>query len=219
MNNHFILGIETSGLLCSVAWWRKGEILLEYNIEQRNAHSIVLAEMIKKGHTKLGIDSHSISLLAVSSGPGSFTGLRIGMAYAKGFCLGHDIPLAPITNFDLLAALADDNEKPVYTLISARHDLYYTGVFTNKHGELKDKYLADKNRLISEIPTDAQIIVHEENNQELFKTSLPSERFVIEGAYSASMICNLAYQAFLNKTIPLLDGIEPLYLQAFAGVV
>lgn len=219
MNNVLILGLETSGILCSVAWWQNSAILLEYNIEMRNAHSTILADLIIKGHKKLGIDAHSVSLVAIGCGPGSFTGLRIGMAYAKGFCLGNGIPLIPVTNFEVLAALAEDIQKPIYTLIEARHDFYYTGVFSHKNGELTDKYLADKKTLLSTIPLNAQIIVHEENQKGMFRDAFPPGKSIQQGEYKSSVICEIGYEAFINQQGPLLDEIEPLYLQAFAGVV
>jgi tRNA threonylcarbamoyladenosine biosynthesis protein TsaB len=218
MNNVLILGLETSGILCSVAWWQRHTILLEYNIERKHAHAANLANLITKGHKTLGIDAQAISLVAIGCGPGSFTGLRIGMAYAKGFCFGRGIPLIPVTNFEVLAALAENRQKPVYTLIEARHDLYYTGVFSQKEGRLTEKYLAEKKDLIAAIPADAQIIVHEENQKGGFKAFLGPGRSVIQGEYKSSLICEIGYRTFITQENLPLDQIEPLYLQAFAGV-
>jgi tRNA A37 threonylcarbamoyladenosine modification protein TsaB len=118
-----------------------------------------------------------------------------------------------------LAALAEDRQNPVYTLIEARHDLYYTGVFSGKNRELTDKYIADKETLIATIPADVQIIVHEEKQKGAFKKALPPERSIQRGEYKSSIICEIGYQAFITREIPLIDAIEPFYLQAFAGVL
>jgi len=219
MNDFITLGIETSGILCAVAWWQNGQTLLEYKLESKNAHSTVLADFIKKGHKSLAIDSRSISLVSVASGPGSFTGLRIGMSFAKGFCIGGDIPLVAVTNFDLLAALADQNAQPVYTLIEARHDRYYAGQFLKKNGELTRKFLAHKEQLAAEIPDNTQIIVHEEVQKGTFQKCLPAGRTVIPGDYQASILCETGRRVFTEQPLIPLDDIEPLYLQAFAGVL
>ena len=219
MNKSIVLGLETSGIVCSVAWWQNGETLLEYNIERENAHAAILAGLIKKGHKALAIDSSAVALLAVGSGPGSFTGLRIGMSFAKGFCMGRNIPLVAVTNFNVLAEFATEISKPVYTLIEARHAMYYTGVFSHKNGELTKKYLADKKELVSEIPEEAQIIVHEEKNKGAFRQILSPDRRLVQGAYKSSIICAIGQRIFEQQAAPALDDIEPLYVQAFAGVL
>jgi len=219
MNDHITLGIETSGILCAAAWWQDNQTLLEYSLEIKNAHSTVLADFIKKGHKTLAIDASSISLVCVACGPGSFTGLRIGMSFAKGFCLGGNIPLVAVTNFHILAALAEENGQPVYTLIEARHDRYYTGLFSQKRGKLTKKYLAPKEQLAAEIPAGAQIIVHEEMHKGTFHKCLPAGRAVIPGDYKPSILCELGRRVFSEQPLTPLDDIEPLYLQAFAGVL
>ena len=71
MNNPLILGIETSGRLCSIAWWQDETILLEYNLESKNEHTILLDTFVKKGLEELKIDPKSITLVVIASGPGS----------------------------------------------------------------------------------------------------------------------------------------------------
>ena len=219
MSDRLILGIETSGILCAVAWWQDDQMLLEYHLEMKNAHSTVLADFIKKGHKALTIDARAVSLVAVAAGPGSFTGLRIGMAFAKGFCMGRGIPLVPVTNFEILAALAAGNQQVIYTLIEARHGSYYTGIFRQKEGVLTEKFLAHKDKLAAEIPVNAEIIVHEEIQEGAFQSCLPGGRKVVQGVYETSHLCKLGRRIFAEQPPIALDDVEPLYLQAFAGVL
>jgi tRNA threonylcarbamoyladenosine biosynthesis protein TsaB len=219
MNDPIVLGIETSGILCSVAWWQSSQTLLEYNIEKRNAHATLLANLVEKGLKKLGLSGDSISLVAVGSGPGSFTGLRIGMAYAKGFCLGQDIPLVPVTNFEVLADLARDHRGPVLTLIEARRGYYYAGRFSTGSNVPEEQYLTEGSTLIKDIDPESMLIVHEEIAPGTLINSVSNLISIEQGNYSSAAICALAYQKYKQSDLLNLDDIEPLYLQPFAGVL
>jgi tRNA threonylcarbamoyladenosine biosynthesis protein TsaB len=219
MSNYLILGIETSGILCSVAWWQNGSVLLEYNLERKNEHAILLAAFVERGFKELEIDSKAVTHVAIGSGPGSFTGLRIGMSYAKGFCLGHNIPLIPVTHFELLSDLAEDNKFPVYTLIEAGKGNYYTGIFNRDKSELDEKYLFPISQLENKIPEKGQIVVHEENSKGYFTQFFGRTAEIIAGQYSAARLCALGYNKHLKGPLLKLNEIEPQYLQTFAGVL
>ncbi len=219
MNDPVVLGIETSGILCSVAWWQRNQTLLEYNIEKRNAHATLLASLVEEGLKNLDLSPESINLVAVGSGPGSFTGLRIGMAYAKGFCLGQDIPLIPVTNFEVLAHLAKDHRGPVLTLIEAGKGFYYAGSFPSGSSVPDEQYLAEGSKLIQNIASDSKLIVHEEIARDTLINSVPEFIPIEQGNYSAAVICALGYQKYEQKELLNLDEVEPLYLQPFAGIL
>ena len=98
-----ILAIETSEKLCSAAIMLNEEDFFELNIQQKNIHSEKLMEMISTLLNNADVQLKDLSHIAVSIGPGSFTGLRIGLSVAKGLAYGADIPLVPVPNFDALA--------------------------------------------------------------------------------------------------------------------
>jgi tRNA threonylcarbamoyladenosine biosynthesis protein TsaB len=218
MNNHLILGIETSGIRCSVAWWQNGSVLLEFNLEKKNEHAVLLPAFIEKGFEELEIEPKSVTHVVIGSGPGSFTGLRIGMSYAKGFCFGHNIPLIPVTNFELLSALAEENDFPVFTLIEAGRGNYYTGIFNQSKSELDDKFLLSDSQLKEKIPDNGQIVIHEENSKGYLTKFLGRTTKVVEGQYSAARLCDLGFKKYPKGPHQNLAEIEPQYLQAFAGV-
>ena len=217
MSDHLVLGIETSGIRCSVAWWQKDTTLLEYNLDRKNEHAVLLATFIEKGFKELGIEPKSVTHVAVGSGPGSFTGLRIGMSYAKGFCYGYNIPLIPVTNFELLSDLEDNIKIPVYTLIEAGRGNYYVGIFNTEKSKLDQKYLSPISQL-EQLSPNVHIIVYEENSEGYIRKFLSKTAKISDGKYSAARLCALGYYKYQRGSALELNEIEPLYLQNFAGV-
>ncbi|MEJ2542636.1 MAG: tRNA (adenosine(37)-N6)-threonylcarbamoyltransferase complex dimerization subunit type 1 TsaB [Calditrichaceae bacterium] len=129
-----ILGIETSDLLCSVAFVENDRILAEYNHELPRQHASLVGSLVENGgkfltDNKLASENFmdDLKLVAVSIGPGSFTGLRIGLSYAQGLCLGKNIPIVGISNHQVLAEYCPDDSNKVFTIIDARQDEVYLG--------------------------------------------------------------------------------------------
>ena len=218
MSDTLILGIETSGILCSVAWWQNGSTLLEYSLERKNEHAVLLAALVEKGFKELQLNPSKTTHVAIGSGPGSFTGLRIGMSYAKGFCFGYNIPLIPVTNFEVLSDLADDGVSPVYTVIEAGKGNYYTGIFKHDKRELSETCFFSISDLYNKITDSGLVIVHEEISKGYFTQFFEKAIKVIDGNYSASRLCSISYKKLERDQYSKLDEIEPFYLQAFAGI-
>lgn len=98
-----ILSIESATTVCSVALHQNGEILGLMEINQENVHAKKLMLLIESLFAKLGLNTKNLNAVAVSSGPGSYTGLRIGVSIAKGLAFAHDIPLIGIDTLNALA--------------------------------------------------------------------------------------------------------------------
>ncbi|MCF8241600.1 MAG: tRNA (adenosine(37)-N6)-threonylcarbamoyltransferase complex dimerization subunit type 1 TsaB [Melioribacteraceae bacterium] len=98
-----ILAVETSGNLCSTALMLNEKDFLEYNIHKKHIHSQKLLSCIENLLKDANMSLEELDALAVSSGPGSFTGLRIGMAAVKGLALGAGLPIIPVPTFDAFA--------------------------------------------------------------------------------------------------------------------
>lgn len=98
-----ILSIETSGKLCSAAILLSPEDYYEITISQKHIHSKKLLSLIDSLLPQAGVTLKEMRSIAVSIGPGSFTGLRIGLSSAKGLAFGSDLPLIPVPTFDALA--------------------------------------------------------------------------------------------------------------------
>ena len=98
-----ILCLETSSRVCSVAIGNEDRILSCRQSEQENAHSSGLTNLIESALLDAGLEMHELAAIAVSMGPGSYTGLRIGVAAAKGFCYALEKPLIAISTLKSLA--------------------------------------------------------------------------------------------------------------------
>ena len=123
-----ILAIETSERLCSAAIMLNEDDFFELNIQQKNIHSEKLMEMISTLFNNADVQLKDLSHIAVSIGPGSFTGLRIGLSVAKGLAYGADIPIVPVPNFDALALQISNylnpNDKFIIANKASMSELY-----------------------------------------------------------------------------------------------
>ena len=97
-----ILAIDSSGLTASVALQTDGKLTAEYTVNNKKTHSQTLLPMIEEIMRSEGLEPKDLDCIAVSAGPGSFTGLRIGSATAKGLGLALDIPVAEVSTLQAL---------------------------------------------------------------------------------------------------------------------
>lgn len=99
-----ILSIETSTSVCSVALSAEGKVLFEKSSFEGPSHAALLGVFVEEALSVLKENERKLDAVAVSSGPGSYTGLRIGVSLAKGLCFGWNIPLISIHTLDIMAA-------------------------------------------------------------------------------------------------------------------
>ena len=129
-----VLGIDSSGLVASAALLEEESILGDYSTNYKKTHSETLMPMIDTLLTQLGVERTAIDYVAVASGPGSFTGLRIGAATAKGICLALHVPLIPVPTLDAMAMNLWGAADLVCPMMDARRDQVYTGIYAFSEG-------------------------------------------------------------------------------------
>lgn len=128
-----ILAIDTSSSVGSAAVIAHGEVLAESSARVRATHSEEILAMVSEVLARGGLRPVDIQLVAVGIGPGSFTGVRIGMATAKGLHIALDVPLVGVTSLNAMAASAWGAEGYVLTALDARRDeLYAAGWIVTK---------------------------------------------------------------------------------------
>jgi tRNA threonylcarbamoyladenosine biosynthesis protein TsaB len=126
-----VLSIESATNVASVALCEEGMVLAERFLNIRKNHSEKLLPMIDGMLADAELDAEEIGLLAVSVGPGSFTGLRIGMSTAKGLAYGWDLPLKGVNTLDAMAYALRGDLGTVVPLINARRKEAFGGFFAS----------------------------------------------------------------------------------------
>ena len=125
-----ILGLDSSGLVASVAVVEDDRLLAEYTTDYKKTHSQTLLPMLDELKKMIELDCSTLDAIAISSGPGSFTGLRIGSATAKGLGLALKKPLVEVPTLEGLAWNLWGASEIVCPIMDARRNQVYTGAYT-----------------------------------------------------------------------------------------
>lgn len=132
-----ILGLDSSGIVASVAIVEDDVLIAEYTVNYKKTHSQTLLPMLDKIAKMTELDLNSIDAIAVAAGPGSFTGLRIGSATAKGLGLALKKPLIAIPTVEGLAYNLYDISGLICPIMDARRKQVYTGIYRFTDHQLK----------------------------------------------------------------------------------
>lgn len=125
-----IIAMDSSGLVASVAVIEDDILIGEYNVQYKKTHSQTLLPMLDELKRMVDLDLSTVDAIALAAGPGSFTGLRIGSATAKGLGFALDIPLIEIPTLDGLACNLYGSDKLICPIMDARRNQVYTGIYT-----------------------------------------------------------------------------------------
>ncbi len=132
-----VLGIDTSTLVCSAALAKENRIVGEFTLQNKKTHSQRLMPLIASLMESCDLNPGDLEGIAVSSGPGSFTGIRIGVVTARALSQALRIPLVGIPTLDVLASQFFYTEALVCPLLDARRGEVYTGVYRSTGGRME----------------------------------------------------------------------------------
>lgn len=124
-----ILGIDSSGMTASVALVASGVVMAEFTVNNKRTHSETLLPMIDKLMNMAEVQPSELTAIAIAAGPGSFTGLRIGAATAKGLALALDVPIVPVPTLEGLAYNLAGEKRLVVSVMDARRNEVYAGAY------------------------------------------------------------------------------------------
>lgn len=132
-----ILALDSSGQVASVAILEDDELIAEYTTNYKKTHSETLVPMLDEIFKMTGIDIGTVDAIAVTKGPGSFTGLRIGSSTVKGLSYYLKKPIIAVPTVDAIAQNLWGTDKLVCPIMDARREEVYTGIYKFEDGELK----------------------------------------------------------------------------------
>ena len=124
-----LLALDSSGLVASVAVMEDDTMVAEYTMNYKKTHSQTLVPMLDQMSKMIELDLNTIDAIAIASGPGSFTGLRIGSTTAKGLGLALNKPIIPVPTVDALAYNLYGNTGVICPIMDARRNQVYTGIY------------------------------------------------------------------------------------------
>lgn len=124
-----ILALDSSGLVASVALMEDDSLTAEYTIQYKKTHSQTLLPMLEEVRRMVELDMDTVDAIAVAAGPGSFTGLRIGSATAKGLAFAMKKPIIPVPTLEGLAYQMYGTDALVCPIMDARRNQVYTGLY------------------------------------------------------------------------------------------
>ncbi len=219
-----ILGIETATEVCSVSLSLNGLCLAENSIQSGNMHASMLHILVDKILSQTEKTLKDLQAVAISMGPGSYTGLRVGTASAKGYCFALNIPLIAINSLESLSKCVLDQtdikkNSLLLPMIDARRMEVYTAAFDTELNEVEKTQA---------VILDEAYVKHITQNHEVIYFGNGSDKAIeLFGSYQAKHIadvqlnakglCKIAYTKFKLQQFEDLRSFEPFYLKDFIG--
>ena len=158
-----LLAMDTGQAACSVALWREGQVVAHRYVPMPKGHAVALVPMIEEVQNETGFAFAELDALAVTVGPGTFTGLRVGLATARGLALAANKPLIGVTTLEAIAWAAREEAEQKKALIAAAFDARRNEVYLQSfgaHGEhLSEPMLADLEQCDSNVPASVSSVL------------------------------------------------------------
>jgi tRNA threonylcarbamoyladenosine biosynthesis protein TsaB len=219
-----ILGIETSTKICSVALHDSGNLLGEIILTTEKAHAEMLTVSISALFEQCKITGSSLAAIALSEGPGSYTGLRIGSSTAKGLCFAYDLPLIALPTLSAMSAAYSEqiwqNDFLFIPMIDARRSEVFAQVFDFSQNALTspDSVVVDENSFENYLQDKKAVFFGDGalKCQKIIKH--PNALFAPDFIFSARMLGKTAFQYFLQKKFADTAYFEPFYLKEYQAV-
>lgn len=219
-----ILNIDTATSACSVALAKNGKVIALKESNEGLNHSVLLGiytdEILKENH----LNAHDLDAIAISMGPGSYTGLRIGVSLAKGVCFGAGKPLIAVPTLQALAqSVSSRLQKEAYycPMIDARRMEVYTAFFDKDNRTIIDTKaeIIDENSF-ADILAEHKVYFFGNGSQKISHIlTSPNACFIENIETSATHICGIAEQHYQIGQFVDVAYFEPFYLKDFIATI
>lgn len=213
-----ILCIETATTNCSVAVVKNGKLLaLKEDNSKSYSHAERLHVYIQEVLQDANISKDELQAIAVSKGPGSYTGLRIGVSAAKGLCFALDVPLISVPTLQSLAMQVEEKDGIIIPMLDARRMEVYAAVYDTDYNEIRETRaeILDENSYANYLEKGRVYFIG--NGVEKFKNicAHPNAVFMENGLPSAREMCSIANKKFRESDFEDTAYFEPFYLKDF----
>lgn len=213
----YILHLETSTKNCSVTISKAGKLLVScQEVAQDFKQAEKLYRFVEWAIQGVGIAFSDISAVAIGAGPGSYTGLRIGMSAAKGYCFALGVPLLSFSSLQVMAnAFIDSGYERIVAQMDARRMEVYSGIFCGETGVAlsKEEALVLDEKSYAEISGKKILFVGDGALKAKDILQLPNAYFMPDVYPSADFSVGITYQKFLQKEFEDLEAFAPNYLK------
>ncbi len=218
-----LLAMDSSGLVASVAVITEDTLLAEYTVNYKKTHSQTLLPMLDEIVRMVELDLNEIDAIVVSSGPGSFTGLRIGSATAKGIGLALHKPIVTIPTLDGMAFQLFGTDKLICPMIDARREQVYTGLFGFSDDEfqvIKAQCALSVAEILDEINQRKREVIFLGDGVDVYR-NLIINKITVPYSFAPSFLNRqragavgaLGIRYFKENKIQTADEHEPIYLR------
>lgn len=220
MANSKILCIDTTSEFCSVSLFINQNLIENNNSKIERSHSKLLIKLIDDTLNNNKLKIADIDIFSISKGPGSYTGLRIGLSSIKGFCYALDKPLVSINTLKILAISAleniDDKDFILCPMIDARRMEVYTKSFDHNLNELSNDQAIILEKDTFDNYKDKKVYFFGDGSDK-FKKIVSRKNFIFLDNINpdSKFMGQLSYDKFINRNFEDLSSFEPNYIKDF----
>ena len=210
-----ILAIDTSSEICGVCILEDNNLIDDNSISNGMTHSENLMPLISEILERNNLKITDIELIACTVGPGSFTGIRIGISTIKALAEVNNIKIAGITSLEVLAGNISNADVKV-SILDARNDQVYCGIFDNENNLIEDMIADSIDNTILKLKRYNNIVCvgnGADKHKDLLKSQISNLEFCDDNIQKAEIVGKLGYKRFLNDDLKTADEILPKYLR------
>ncbi|WP_272022338.1 tRNA (adenosine(37)-N6)-threonylcarbamoyltransferase complex dimerization subunit type 1 TsaB [Olleya namhaensis] len=217
----YILNIETSTTNCSVSLSNKGETLvLKEDYGNGYSHAEKLHVYIEAVLKEANIPSSQLEAIAVSKGPGSYTGLRIGVSAAKGLAYALNIPLISISTLEALAHQVSADSGCIVPMLDARRLEVYSAIFDKDYNVVRaiEAQILNESAFEKELASGKVYFVGDGVEKTKTLLNSPNAIFIENKLPSADQMSALSFNKYKKSDIEDVAYFEPYYLKDFVAI-
>lgn len=215
----YLLAIDTATRYAGLALYDGGRILSEASWLSNNNHSVELMPALVRMLDQQALSASDLAAVAVAIGPGSFTGLRIGVSVAKGLAQAQNIPILGVPTLDVLAFQHTEQRRPIWAVIHAGRGRLCAALYRRRRGRLRqdgDLHLTTLSEL-AKLPSGRCLLCGELSRSEIARLVAAAEADVVVASPSLSMrrpacLAELAWKRFERGESDDLATLSPVYL-------